>query len=89
MGDFDGLDLEDAKKSQEAADAILAQTREDFVQKFSDEERANGRLRFKRVRELSEDADYAEAYRRAKINEKECQWRIAHVTLTWRIALTA
>ncbi|TGO10361.1 hypothetical protein BTUL_0137g00180 [Botrytis tulipae] len=60
MEDFDGLDLEDAKKLQEAADAIVAQTREDFVQKFSDEERMNGRLMFKRVRELSEDADYAE-----------------------------
>ncbi|KAF7941757.1 uncharacterized protein EAE97_006594 [Botrytis byssoidea] len=71
MGEFDGLDLEDAKKLQEAADAIVAQTREDFVKNFSNEERANGRLMFKRVRELSEDADYAEAYRRAKINEKE------------------
>ncbi|TGO37624.1 hypothetical protein BHYA_0092g00070 [Botrytis hyacinthi] len=60
MEDFDGLDLEETKKSQEAADEIVAQTQEDFVQKFSDEERTNGRLMFKRVRELPEDADYAE-----------------------------
>ncbi|KAF7923974.1 hypothetical protein BELL_0451g00020 [Botrytis elliptica] len=60
IGELDGLDLEDAKKLQEAADEIVAQTREDFVQKFSDEERANGRLMFRRIRELSEDASYAE-----------------------------
>ncbi|KAF7889352.1 uncharacterized protein EAF01_010845 [Botrytis porri] len=45
---------------------IIAQTRDDFVKKVSEKERANGRLVFRRVKELSEDADYAEALRRAK-----------------------
>ncbi|TGO46636.1 hypothetical protein BCON_0314g00080 [Botryotinia convoluta] len=70
VGELDGLDIKDAKKLQEAADEIITQIREDFVQKLSDEECADGRLMFRRVRELSEDANYVEAYRGAKIDDK-------------------
>lgn len=35
MGELDGLDLEGAKKLQDASDEVIAQIREDFVQKSS------------------------------------------------------
>ncbi|KAF7891364.1 uncharacterized protein EAF02_001689 [Botrytis sinoallii] len=70
VGELDGLDLEDAKKLQQAADEIIAQTRDDFVQKLSDKERANGRLMFEGIKELSEDANYADAFAGSKMNHK-------------------
>ncbi|KAM0152936.1 hypothetical protein ACHAPG_007330 [Botrytis cinerea] len=48
MGELDGLDLEGAKKLQDASDEVIAQIREDFVQKSSDEERMNWKLIYRK-----------------------------------------
>lgn len=49
MGELDGLDLEGAKKLQDASDEVIAQIREDFVQKSSDEERMNWKLIYRKL----------------------------------------